>query len=320
MTTSKKQIFFVIGPTSCGKTAMSLELARSLPTLSPPYKGGGPTGEIISADSRQVYRDFNLSSGKVTAEEMGNIPHHMLDIVDPGEYFSVVDFTELALNKIEEIYSRGNIPIICGGTGFYIDSVLYKYELPEAKINEELRHRLNSKSTDELFKILRYHLLFPFPLFKFKYFFKNLGTLKRFSKPEYRKNPHRLVRAIEIVKELGHFPVLRKAERFESKEFEVKILQPEVSPDVLKEKIYKRLLERLEQGMIEEVKNVKEKYNLSFEYLEGLGLEFKWTAKYLKGEVSKDEMIEKLYLEICQYAKRQRSWFRRYLLDTFKKK
>ncbi len=298
MTISKKKIFFIVGPTSSGKTALSIELAKKI----------GNT-EIISADSRQIYRDLNISSGKVTKEETENIPHHMLDIVDPGEYFSVVDYTDMALQKIEEIYSRGNTPIICGGTGFYIDSLLYKYNLPETKKNENLRKVLETKNTQELFKILSWKL---FNIRNLKYFFKNIKTIQKFSILEYKNNPHRLMRAIEIIDELGYIPELKKEKRFSDVEYEVEIISTKIDRKTLREKIYKRLLERLDSGMIDEIKSVKEKYNLSWDYLEKLGLEFKWVSKFLQKEISREEMIEKLFLDICHYAKRQESWFKRY--------
>lgn len=301
MTISKKKIFFIIGPTASGKTALSVELAKKL-----------VHAEIISADSRQIYKGFDLSSGKVTQEEMGNIPHHMLDIVEPGEYFSVVDYTNLALEKIEEIYTRENIPIICGGTGFYIDSLLYDYDLPDVQKNEILRQELETSSNDELYKILIKKL---FALKNWKYVFSNFKTYKRFSILEFKNNPHRLARAIEIVEKLGFIPELKKTERFPSDKYEVEIISTKVDRNTLKEKINKRLLERLDAGMVEEIEKTKAKYKLSFEYLESLGLEFKWVSKFLKKEISKEEMIENLNKEIYQYARRQESWFKRYNLS-----
>jgi tRNA dimethylallyltransferase len=298
MTTFKKKIFFIIGPTASGKTSLSIELAKKL-----------GNSEIISADSRQIYKGFDLSSGKVTKEEMGNIPHHMLDIVEPGEYFSVVDYTNLALEKIEEIYSRGNIPIICGGTGFYIDSLLYDYDLPEVTKNDNLRKELELKTNTELYKIL-IRKLFAFK--NWKYVFSNFKTYKRFSILEFKNNPHRLTRAIEIVDKLGFIPELKKSERFSVDQYEVKIISTKIDRTTLKEKINKRLLDRLDAGMVEEIEKVKAKYNLSFEYLESLGLEFKWVSKFLKKELSEEEMIENLNKEIYQYARRQESWFKRY--------
>lgn len=298
MTTSKRKIYFVIGPTSSGKTALSIELAKKIGNV-----------EIISADSRQIFRDFDLASGKVTQQEMEGVPHHMLDIVNPGEYFSVIDFTNLALEKIEDIYKSGNIPIVCGGTGFYIDSLLYKYNLPEIENDENLREILDDKNSNELFKILKKEL---FNLKKFFYFFKNYKTFKKFSHIEFRNNKHRLIRTIEIVKQLGHLPELIKENRFNKNIYDVEIIKTNVSRNVLRDKIYKRIIIRLGQGMIEEIENAKERYNLSFKYLESLGLEFKWIAKFLQKEISEEKMIEKLFNETCQYAKRQDTWFRRY--------
>lgn len=295
---TKKIIYFVIGPTSSGKTALSIELAKKI-----------GNAEIISADSRQVYRDFDLSSGKVTEAEMENIPHHLLDVINPGEYFSVVDFTELALKKIDEIFPRGNTPIVCGGTGFYIDSLLYDYNLPDVKQDPEQRTDLESKSAPELYKIL-IRKLFSFPNLRF--FLRNIKTFRRFSDLEYRNNPHRLMRAIEVVNQLGYIPALQKEKRFPDNEFTVEIINIKITKEKLHEKIYKRLLERIENGMIEEIVKVKEKYNLTFPYLEKLGLEFKWVARLLQDKISKEEMTEKLFIEICQYAKRQKTWFKRY--------
>jgi tRNA dimethylallyltransferase len=300
MSNSKQKIYFVIGPTSSGKTALSIDLAKKLGHC-----------EIISADSRQVYKDFDLSSGKVTEKEKEGIPHHLLDVVNPGQPFSVVDYTNLALEKIQETITRGNTPIVCGGTGFYIDSILYNYSLPNVSKNEPLRKKLEKKSTDELFKILKDKLLHNF-LEKTKYLFFSNTTLKKFRNPDHGKNKHRLIRAIEIVEEMGYIPELSKTKRFEDGKFEVHIVSTQVRREELKKKIFSRLLERLNLGMIEEIRGVKEKYGLSFEYLEKLGLEFKWVAKLLQNQITKEQLIENLNNEIYQYARRQETWFKRY--------
>jgi tRNA dimethylallyltransferase len=292
-----KEIYFVIGPTASGKTSLSIELARKV------------GGEVISADSRQIYKDLNLSTGKVTKEEMEGIPHYGLDILNPGEYFSVVDFEKYALEKIQEIHSRNKPVIMCGGTGFYIDSLLYSYELPPAGKNDVLRKELEKKDTSELFEILKQKL---FAFKNLRYFFRNSRTYGKFSDPEFGKNRHRLMRAIEIVDSLGYIPTLKKTERFPKDKYRVEIISTNIQKDELKQRIFKRLLERLDAGMIEEIQNVKDKYNLSYRYLEKLGLEFKWVSKYLQNEITKEVMIERLNLEIGQYAKRQVAWFKRY--------
>lgn len=279
---NSKKIYFIVGPTASGKTLRSIELAKQI-----------NNAEIISADSRQIYRDLNLSTGKITKEEMEGIPHHMLDIVNPGEYFSVVDYTNLALQKIDEVFKRGNTPIVVGGTGFYIDSLLYDYNLPEVKANQALRKELEGKDNLEMFEML-----------------KNLDPSFALAHDnnEFKNNKHRLARAIEIAIGIGHVPVLKKKIRFTDTEI-INITMPR---DILKLKIYKRLLERLDAGMVKEVASVKEKYNLEYKYFEGLGLEFKWISKYLKDEITKEDMIENLNKQIYQYARRQEAWFKRY--------
>lgn len=272
-----KKIYFIVGPTASGKTSLSLDLAKKV------------DGEIVSADSRQIYRDFDLSSGKVTKEEMGNIPHHMIDIINPGEKFSVFEYTNMALSKIEEIFERGKTPIVCGGTGFYIDNLLFDYKLPNVEANEALREELKQKTASELFEILR-------------------SMDKSFSQEVDKNNRIRLIRAIEICKFYGYVPPLKKVLRF--KNFE--IIETKVEREKLRERIFERLMERINAGMIDEIKNVRDKYNLSYKYLESLGLEFKWVTKLLQKEISKEIMIERLNLEICQYARRQDTWFRRY--------
>lgn len=287
----KRKIIFIVGPTASGKTALSIELAKKM-------RNAGVRTEIVSADSRQIFKDLNLSTGKVAPNEMEGFPHHMLDVVNPSEYFSVVDFVHMSLKKIEEIYDRGSVPIIVGGTGFYIDSILYNYNLPEVRKDDELRHRLSNMSNEEIFK----------------YFTDKYPEVSKTieSNHELKNNKHRLMRFVEVVTSLGYFPPLEKLPRFDPEKYDVEIVKTALNLDTLRPKIHKRLIERLEAGMVEEIKSVKEKYGLSFEYLEKLGLEFKWVSRYLKNEVSYEDMIKRLSLEIGQYAKRQIAWFKRY--------
>jgi tRNA dimethylallyltransferase len=250
--------------------------------------------EIISADSRQIYKDLNISSGKVTKEEMENIPHHMLDIVNPGEYFSVVDFEKMALQKISEIYERGNTPIICGGTGLYIDHIFYEINLPNVGKDEVLRNELKNKSSDELFEIL-----------------KKIAEPKiasQFSAPEFKNNKHRLVRAIEIIKQLGYYPASEKKQRFANAE----IIITTLDKNLFKNKLTERLSKRLNDGMINEIELVKNKYDLSHEYLESLGLEFRFISLFLQNKISYEKMFGLLNTAIYQYSKRQITWFKKY--------
>lgn len=277
MVISKGKIYFVVGPTASGKTKLAIELAKK------------HNGEVVSADSRQIYRDLNLSTGKVTKVEKEGIPHHMLDILNPGDDFSVVAYTDQALQIIEEIFARGKTPIVCGGTGFYIDNILFDYGLPTATKDENLRKELEGKTKDELFAEL-----------------KDLDPA--FARKIDKDNKVRLVRALEIAKQLGKVPPLQKSLRFEN----YKIVFTDLERNKVRENISKRLDERIKEGMIEEIKEVKEKYRLSDKYLDGLGLEFRWINRYLMGMIDKQIMRNMLYIDICKYARRQDGWFRRY--------
>lgn len=277
----KPKIYVVCGPTATGKSDYAVELAKKI------------DGEIISADSRQVYIGMDLGSGKITKEEMKGVPHHLLDVADPKvDIFSVHDFQLLCLDEIENILERGKTPIICGGTGFFISSVVDGIILPEAGVNEKLREELEEKTTEELFEILR-----------------TLDEKRADTIDE--KNRSRIIRSIEIAKELGEVPELKK--RPSPYNFEIIYLDKE--DDELKERIEKRLLARLEAGMVDEVKRLNEE-GVSWEKLEGFGLEYKYIAEFLQGKITEKEMIETLKTKIWQYAKRQRTWFKRYSLTN----
>jgi len=270
----KTKILVILGPTASGKSDLAVELARKF------------NGEIISADSRQVYKGLDIGSGKITKKEMRGVKHHLLDVVNPKTVFTVAQFKKKAKEAIVDITERGKLPILCGGTGFYIQAIVDNISIPEVKPDKALRNKLEGKSTSELFKIL-----------------KKLDP--RRAKEIDSKNPHRLIRAIEIVKYLGHVPPLKTTSQY-------KILQIGIKTDdaVLKEKIYNRLLARIKIGMVTEAHKLHRK-GLSWKRMVALGLEYKYLAKYLKKEISKNEMIEQLNKEIRKYAKRQKTWFKR---------
>lgn len=181
---SKPKIIAIVGPTASGKTALSIFLAKA------------HDGEVISADSRQVYRGLDLGTGKVTAEEMNGIPHHLLDVADPKERFSVSDFQKLGRAAIEDILSRGKLPIICGGTGLYVDTLLNNTALPEVPPNEELRKELEQLPTEKLFTRLE-------------------GLDPERAADIDRHNPVRLVRAIEVAEALGKVPKAKTSDEYE---------------------------------------------------------------------------------------------------------
>lgn len=260
-------------------------------------------GEIISADSRQVYKGMNLGTGKITKKEMRGVPHHLLDVISPKNVFSVNDFQKRANKKIDEILKKparpsgaggGKVPIICGGTGFYIDSILNKTIFPEVPPNKKLREILNKKTIDQLFQLLR-------------------KLDKNRAENIDKNNKVRLVRAIEIAKTLGKVPKLETSTvKISGRWTSENILKIGLTlqPEILKERIKIRLLDRIKKGMIKEVENLH-KNGLSWKRMSELGLEYRYVSLYLQKKLSKEEMINKLNTEIWHFAKRQKTWFKR---------
>lgn len=272
----KPKLIVICGPTASGKSDKAVELALE------------KNGEVISADSRQVYKGLDIGSGKITTDEMKGVPHYLLDVVDPKEVFSVEDFVKLGEEIIQDILERGKLPIICGGTGFYIDALIYGTQFPKVEVNTELR--------DELQKL-------------------NLGDLQnrleeldpeRFSEIDIY-NPVRLVRAIEIATQLGKVPPVIKQDKYD-----IEFIYLDFPKEVLTERISKRLYTRLEHGMLEEAERLINE-GVTFDRLKQLGLEYRYMAMCLSGEISYEEMCNLIILKSTQYAKRQRVWFKRYL-------
>lgn len=279
----KPKIIVILGQTATGKSILAVKIAKKV------------NGEIISADSRQVYTGLNLGTGKITKKEMRGIPHHLLDIANPKRRFTVMQYKKLADKKIKEIIACGKIPIICGGTGFYIDAVIKNTIFPEVPPNNKLRKGLSQKSTIALFHELQ--KLDP-----------------RRAKNIDKNNKVRLIRAIEIAQKLGKVPKLQSdtnsayAENVSPYKFiKIGLFMP---LDILKEKIEKRLIKRIKMGMIKEIQNLH-KNGLSWKRMEELGLEYRYAALYLQRKITKQEMLDKLNSEIYKYAKRQMTWFKR---------
>lgn len=264
-----------MGQTATGKSSLAVKLAKKI------------GGEVISADSRQVYKDLDIGTGKITKQDMKNIPHHLLDVADPKKKFTVTEYQKKSISAIAEIFKRGKIPIICGGTGFYIDSLIYDSKFPNVKPDYVLRKTLSSWDKDKLFKEL-----------------KKLDGNR--AKTIDRNNPPRLIRAIEIAKTLGKVPELSAHQM----RFPTKILGLDFDDQILKERIRIRIEKRLRVGMIKEIENLH-KNGVSWKKLEGFGLEYKHIALFLQNKVSKDEMIENLNQDIFKFVKRQRTWFKR---------
>lgn len=273
----KPLLIAVVGPTSSGKSDIAVLLAKTF------------GGEVISADSRQVYRGLNIGTGKITKKEMRGIPHHLLDVASPTRRFSVSSYQKKAWRAVKSIWRRSNLPIICGGTGFYVDTLLKGLSLPAVKPDKKLRRVLEKKSADELFKMLR--ALDP----------KRAQTIDR-------HNPRRLVRAIEIAKTFGRVPTIQ----FKPKIAPEHILTIGISlhDKKLKKNIHTRLQKRVAMGMVSEARRLH-KNGLPWKRFEELGLEYRFLARYLKKKIPKQEMLSQLETAINQYAKRQKQWFKR---------
>ena len=266
------KIIAVVGTNASGKSALGIELAKKY------------NAEIISADSRQVFRGLDLGSGKVTPEEMQGVVHHMIDVREPNEFYSMADFQRLSYQYIEEIRGRGKLPMIVGGTGLYVDSVLDGYLLSDREPDLAYRAELEKLSTPELYEMLL--------------------TLKPDVDVE-KNNRNRVMRIIERIHD-GDDAVPGKEARYES--LRLGVSWPR---EVLSERIDERLERPLEQGMIEEVQGLMDR-GATTEFLLGLGLEYRFITQYLTGEIpDKQEMLDKLAIAIKQFAKRQMTWFRR---------
>ena len=272
---TKNKIIVILGQTSTGKSDFAVEIAKKI------------GGEIISADSRQVYKGMNLGTGKITKKEMCGIPHYLLDVISPLKTFSVNDFQKITNKKIEEIVKKNKIPVICGGTGFYIDSIVNGNIFPDVSPNKKLREKLSKKTTLELFEILQ-----------------KLDSER--AKNIDKNNGVRLIRAIEIATELGSVPRL---DRSLSGPTVLKI-GLNLPNEILKERIKIRLLSRIKKGMIKEIENLH-KSGVSWKRLYSFGLEYRHVSLYLQGKLKKEEMIEKLNTEIWHFAKRQNTWFKK---------
>ena len=296
MENTQNKLIVILGPTASGKSDLAVKIAKKF------------NGEVISADSRQVYRGMDIGSGKITHGEMRGIPHYLLDVASPRQRFTAARFKKIGQKAIKEIQAKNKLPIICGGTGFYIQTLVDNLALPEVKPNLKLRAKLEKKSTEELFEILQ--KLDPRRA-------QNIDS----------QNRRRLIRAIEIVKSTGKpvssltSPVIpaqagiqtQKSNpdpRFREDDTNALFLGISKSPADLQKLIHRRLLARLDQGMIEEIKKLHSD-GVSWKRLEEFGLEYRWIALFLQNKISRDEMISRLQKDIEHFAKRQMTWFKR---------
>ena len=276
------KVIVICGPTASGKTALSIELAKKI------------NGEIISCDSMQIYKDMNIGTAKVTQEEMQGIKHYLVDFVSPDQRYSVADFKRNAKNAIKEIISKGKIPIIVGGTGLYVDSLIYEIDYPEIELDEAYRIKLEKQAEEEglekLYKIAEE--IDP-------------QAIKKISINDKK----RIIRIIEIYHATGKNKTEQEAESRKEPEYDYKVFAINWEREKLYERINKRVDIMIDQGLIQEVKDIKQKYSKFPTAMQGLG--YKEVVDYLNGKYTKEEMIEKIKMETRRYAKRQLTWFRK---------
>ncbi len=291
----KPKVIVVLGQTSTGKSDIAVEIAQKY------------DGEIISADSRQVYRGMDLGSGKITKAEMQGIPHYLLDVADPIDIFDVTQFQKIGTEVLQNILKRGKIPIICGGTGFYIDALVYQTQFSSVKPNRKLRTELDKLSLTELQKIYR-EKISSFR-FKLRSLFFNLNIFHYKKNQNFKKidmkNRMRIIRAIEIINELGYIPKNKK-----SNPYNILYIGMTLEKEPLNKRIYTRIIKRLDNGMLDEVYTLL-KNGVTHERLQSLGLEYKFMSKHILGEISYDMMINQLYQATVHFSKRQKTWFKR---------
>ncbi len=268
------KIVVIVGPTASGKSDLAVQLAQKF------------NGEIISADSRQVYRGLDIGTGKITKREMAGIPHHLLDCVSPRRQFTAAEYVKKARAAISKIAARGKLPIVCGGTAFYIDALLGAATPAPVPPNLNLREKLEKETTENLFKKIQ-----------------KLDPAR--AKKIDAKNRRRLIRAIEIAYALGKIPTPQKTIFYDA--IKIGITLPS---NQMKERIKKRLVARMKKGVIAEARNLHGK-GLSWKRMDALGLEYRFLARYLQKQISKQELAAQLETAIWRYAKRQMTWWKR---------
>ena len=279
----KPKVIIITGPTASGKTSLSIELAKKI------------NGEIICADSMQVYRKMNIGTAKPTLEEMEGIKHYMLDVVDPDEEFNVVKYKQLAEKCIEEIFKKGKVPILVGGTGLYVESLIKNIKFSESNIDNEYREKLtklaNENGNDYIYNML-----------------KEIDPIS--CQRIHLNDTKRIIRALEVYEQTGKTITQHNEESLQELKYQYILFGIDMDREILYDRINKRVDIMLEVGLIEEVKDIYNSYKCFPTAMQGLG--YKEVVQYLENDISYEEMIEKLKMETRRYAKRQLTWFRRY--------
>lgn len=279
----KPKVIVICGPTASGKTALSIALAKKI------------NGEIISADSMQIYKDMDIGTAKPDKEEMQGIKHYLLDCISPDKRYSVAEYKIDATKAIEEILQKGKTPIIVGGTGLYVDTLIYGIEYSNIEIDEEYRQELEKIAEEQGLETL---------------YSKALQIDEEAMRKISVNDKKRIMRVLEIYKATGKTKTEQEIEsRKNGVKYDYKVFALNMDREVLYNRINLRVDLMIEKGLIEEVRNLKEKYNKFPTAMQGLG--YKEVVEYLEGALTKEEMVEKIKMETRRYAKRQLTWFRK---------
>ena len=280
---NKPKVIVICGPTASGKTSLSIELAKKI------------NGEIISCDSMQIYKDMNIGTAKVTEEEMQGIQHYLIDFVSPDVRYSVANYKNDAEKAIETIIDKGKIPIIVGGTGLYLDSLIYGIEYPEIKFDEKYREKLENEIEEN----------------GLEYLYSKAKEIDEQAMQKISPNDKkRIIRVLEIYHATGKNKTEQEIEsRKKEVKYDYKIFAINMDREKLYERINIRVDKMIENGLIEEVEDLQKKYNHFPTAMQGLG--YKEVVEYLQNQITRDEMIEKIKQESRRYAKRQLTWFRK---------
>ena len=280
---NKPKVIVICGPTASGKTALSIQLAQKI------------NGEIISSDSMQIYKNMNIGTAKPDKQEMQGIKHYLLDFVEPNQRYSVADYKKDAENAIEDILQKGKVPIIVGGTGLYVDSLIYGIEYPNIEFDENYRKKLEKRAEKEGLEKLYEEARKIDP-----------QAMEKIS----RNDQKRILRVLEIYNATGK---TKTEQEIESRKNEVKYEYRVFAINMDREKLYDRINKRvdimIQKGLIEEVENLLKKYNEFPTAMQGLG--YKEVVEYIQGKVLKEDMIENIKRESRRYAKRQITWFKK---------
>lgn len=279
----KDKVIVICGPTASGKTSLSIELAKKI------------NGEIISCDSMQIYKDMDIGTAKPTPEEMQGIKHYLIDFVSPNKRYSVADFKKDAKNAIKEILNKGKVPIIVGGTGLYLDSLVYEIEYQNIEFDENYRKQLEQEVEEK----------------GLEYLYEKAKKIDEIAIEKISKNDKkRILRILEIYYATGKNKTKQEIEsRKKEVEYDYKIYALLWDRQELYDRINKRVDIMMEQGLVQEVKNILQKYDEFPTAMQGLG--YKEVVEYLQNKCTKEEMIEKIKMETRRYAKRQMTWFRK---------